>query len=59
MKRILPFVLGYIVFIPVYLAVMFLFDGDDFEWRKNMIVAIPTGLFTMGGLYFFGRKKEK
>lgn len=51
--------LGYVVSVVVYLFVMFLFDGEDMDWKKSLITASIAGVFAMGSLYFFGKKKEK
>ncbi len=41
----------------MFMFVMFLFDGDEFDWKKNLIIGLAAGIFTMSGLYFFRTKK--
>jgi len=56
--KILPrLFLGYTIGVIVFMFVMFLFDGDEFDWKKNLIIGLAAGIFTMSGLYFFRTKK--
>jgi hypothetical protein len=58
MKPLPRLLLGYLAFIISFMAVMFLFDGKEMNWKKNLIMATIVGAFTLGGLYLLGKRKK-
>ncbi len=58
MKPLPRFLLGYLAFIISFTGVMFLFEGKEMNWKKNLIMAAIVGAFTLGGLYLLGKRKK-
>ncbi len=59
MKALPRLALGYLAFVVTFMLVMYLFDGDELDWKGNLIQSSVVGAVVMAVLYFRQVRKNK